>query len=185
VIFLEPHPVGGDIACIAHRDAEPVRGISESIDDFEGCGFLALQAIGIDRVDQGDGIFFSRLTDDVQGAVEVAADRQNLGAIHQGLGQLSLGDVAVRNQDEGPHAPPARIGRGRGACVARARTDHGFAAILLGLADGHGHATVLEGTGRVQAVVFHIDLDPLADAVSDRWDGNQRCRPFAEGDHRC
>ena len=184
LVFLEAHPIGGDVAGIAHGNAEPVRSITEGIDDFESSCFLALQSVGVHRVDQRHGVFLRGFADDVQSAVEIAADGQNLSAIDEGLSQFSLGDVTVWNQDEGPHAATTGIGRGRGTGVAGAGADHGFTAGFLGLADGHGHPSILEGSGGIEAVVFDVHLHSFADPFLDRRHRDQRGCSFPEGDHR-
>src|SRR5439155_120324 len=48
-------PVGGDVAGVADRDAVDVGGVAQHVDDLEGAGLLALDPVGIDRVDDGDG----------------------------------------------------------------------------------------------------------------------------------
>ena len=97
LIFLKTHPIGGDVPGVAHGNAQPVRCISEGIYDFESRRLLALQPVGIHRVNKGDGIFFCCFSNDVEGAVEVAADRQDFSPVHQSLSQFSLGDIAVRD----------------------------------------------------------------------------------------
>ena len=184
LVFLKSHPVSGDVSCIAHGDAQPVRGFPKGIDDLEGCGLLTLQSVGIDRIHQGHGVPVRRLPNDVEGSVEVAADRKDLCAVHQSLGQLSLGDVAVRDQDECTHASTTGVGRRCCRGISGARADHSFTAGFLGLADGHGHAAVLERPGWIQAVVFHMDGHTPANALGHGWHWDQRCRPFSEGDHR-
>ena len=183
LIFLETHPIGGDVSGVAHGNAQPVGCITEGIHDFEGRRFLALQPVGIHRVHEGDGILLCRFPNDVEGAVEVAADRQHLSAVHQRLSQFSLGDIAIRDQDERTHPTPPGIGRSRSTGVARAGTNHRFTTGFLGFADGHGHAPVLEGPCGVQAVVFHEHLHALADLFRNRWHGDQRGGAFTQADH--
>ena len=184
-VFVEAHPVGADVAGIAHRDAEPVGGVAEGVDHFEGRRFLALKPVGVEGIHQGDRVGVGHLPNDRQGPVEVALHRQHLGAIEQGLGQFSLGHVAIRNQHEGPHAAAAGIG-GRGSRgVAGAGADHRLRAGLLGLGDGHGHAPVLEGAGGVEPVVFEEHLHASADPFADHRRGDQGGGAFPQGDHRC
>ena len=185
LVFLETHPVSRDVACIAHRNAEPVRSISEGVDDFECSSLLTLQAIGIHRIHESDRVCLGSLPDDVQCPVEVAADGQDLSAVDESLSQFSLGNVPIRDQNEGPHAAATGVGGGGGTCVARAGADHRFTTGFLRFADGHGHATVLEGSGGVQAVVFHEHLHTVPDSFGDAWDRDQRCGAFTKSDHRC
>ena len=169
LIFLEPHPAAVMLPALPRCRASQAspRASMISVAVFR-------LSIGIDRATRVTG-FFSRL----HGCPRGRSCRGSPEPRRHTPAFRFLGD-AVRDQDEGL-VPPAR-GRGRCACVARAGTDHGRSHLPC---LGHGHATVLEGTGRVQAVVFHEDLDSFADPFSDRWNGNQRCRPFAEGDYRC
>ena len=184
LVFLEAHPVGGDVSGVAHRDAEPVRSITEGIDDFKCSCLLALKPVRVHRVDQRHGILLRCFTNDVQSAVEIAADGQNLSAVNEGLGQFPLGDVTVWNQHEGPHAATTGVGRGSGTGVAGTGADHSFTAGFLGFADGHGHPPILEGAGWIESVVFDVHLHSPADTLLDGRHRNQRRRSFAEGDHR-
>ena len=183
LVFLEPHPVGRDVAGVAHGNAQPIGGITEGIDDFKGSGFLALKSVGVYRVHQRHGVFLRRFANDVQSPVEIAANRQNLSAVDEGLRQFSLGDVPVGNQHEGPHATATGVGRGGCTGVAGTGADHSLAAGFLGLADGHGHAPILEGSGRIETVVLDEDLHVLADPLLDGGYRDQWSRPLPEGDH--
>ena len=58
MILDKPLPVGGDVAGIAHRDEEHVRGIAQLVDDLKGGSLLPLDAIWVKGVDQGDGVLF-------------------------------------------------------------------------------------------------------------------------------
>ena len=184
MILLEPHPVRRDVSGVAHRDAQPIRGVTQGIDQLKGCCFLSLQPVGIHRIHQSDRVLVRNFTHDVQCTVEVSANRQHFSAVDQSLRQFALGDIAIWNQHEGPQAGTAGIGSRRCGGVARTGTDHGFAASLLGLADGHRHAPILEGSGGIQAVVFHVDLHAFADPFGDGGDRDQRRSAFAQGHHR-
>ena len=185
LVLLEAHPVGGDVAGVAHGNAQPIRGITEGIHDFKGSCFLALQAVGVHRIHQRHGVFLRRFANDVESPVKVAADRQNFGAVDERLGQLALGHITIRDQHERPHAAPPGIGRGRGTGVSGAGADHGFATGFLGLADCHGHASILEGSRRIETVVFDVHLHPLADSFRNRRHRDQGSGPLSQGDHRC
>ena len=113
-VFLESHPVGADVARIAHGDAEPIGGITQFIHHLKGRRFLAFQAIGVEGIHQGDRVLIGHLAHDAQGPVKVAAHSQHLGAIEQGLRQFPLGHIAIGDQHKGPHSAAAGIGsRGR------------------------------------------------------------------------
>src|SRR3569623_1961008 len=53
-IFLIAHPVRGNIAGIAYRQAMIIGRALELLDDFEGGGLLPLKAKRVDGVDEGD-----------------------------------------------------------------------------------------------------------------------------------
>ncbi|MBA7592967.1 hypothetical protein ES708_35172 [subsurface metagenome] len=58
MVLLEALPVGGDVARVAHGDEEIVGGFAQIIDNLEGGGLLPLDAVGVERVDQRDGVLF-------------------------------------------------------------------------------------------------------------------------------
>ena len=184
LVLLETHPIGADVAGVAHGDAEPIRRISQGIHHLKGGGFLALEPERVERVHQGDRVGVGHLAHDRQGPVEVALHGQDFGAVEQGLGQLALGHVAIGNQHKGPHAGPAGIGRRRSGGVAGAGADHGLRAGFAGLADRHGHAPILEGTGGIKTVVLEEHLHPPADPLRDHRRRDQRGCSLAQGDHR-
>src|SRR6185295_14082745 len=51
-VLLKTPPPGGDVAGIADRDGERVRGAAELVTGLKRCRFLALDPIGVDRVDE-------------------------------------------------------------------------------------------------------------------------------------
>ncbi len=155
-----------------------------AVHHFEGGRLLALEPVGVEGVDQGDGVALGHVADDGQGPVEVALHRQHLGTVEKRLGQLPLGHIAVGNQHEGPHAPPAGIGGRGGRGVAGAGADHRFGARFLRLAEGHGHAPVLEGAGGVEAVVLEEHLHAPAHPLGDHRCRDQGGGPLPQGDHR-
>ena len=114
LVFVEAHPVGADVAGVAHGDAQPIGGLAQGIHHLEGGGFLALQAEGVHRVHQGDRVLVRHFLHDRQGPVEVALHGQHFSAVEQGLGELALGHIAIGDQHEGAHATSARIGRSCG-----------------------------------------------------------------------
>ena len=57
------------------------------------------------------------------------------------------------------------VGGGGGAGIAGGGADDGLRAGLDGLREGHGHAAILEGAGRVQALVFDEDFAVATDAL--------------------
>ena len=79
---------------------------SERVDDLEGRGLLALDPVGVDRVDQRHRELVGQAAGQPQAVVEVALDLQQPGAVHQRLGQLAGGDLAVRHQHRAGDARP-------------------------------------------------------------------------------
>ena len=146
---------------------------------------MALQSVGVHRIHQGDRIFVGNFLNDRQGFVEVALDGDYLGAVEQGLGQFSLGHIAIWDQHEGPHAAAAGVGGRSSRGVARAGADHCFRAGFLGFGNRHGHAPVFKGAGGVEAVVFQIDLDAAADPLGDHRCWDQGCGTLSQGDYGC
>ena len=111
-------------------------------------GLLALEAEGIDGIDDGDGLGLADLADEAQGVVEIAVDGHDLRAVHEGLREFAEGDLARGQKDDAGDAGARGVGGGGGAGVAGAGADHGLRAVLDGLGERHGHAAVLEGAGR-------------------------------------
>src|SRR5690606_26693555 len=183
-VFAVAHPVRGDVAGVADGQAVVVRGAAEFFNDFERGSFLALQAARVDRVDDGYRRVFGDLLDEFHAFVEVAANLQGDGAVHHRLGQFAHGDLAFRDQHERGDAGARSVGSGGGRGVAGGGTDDGGAALFHGLGHGHGHATVLERAGRVEAFVFHVDVDVLAEQLRDVLQANQRRVAFTEADDR-
>ena len=118
----------------------------------------------------------------VERLVEVAAHLEHPGAVHEGLGQLAQGDVALGDEHHAGQAGPRRVGGRRGRGVARRRAHDRLGALLDRLGDGHGHAAVLERPGRVGALDLQPDLgaDPLGEARRRQ----QRRAALEQGDHR-
>ena len=56
IILFEPRPIGCDIARITYRQTQPIRRGFEHITNFKRRCLLSLNAIGIDRIHQSDGM---------------------------------------------------------------------------------------------------------------------------------
>ena len=148
-VFLETLPVGGDVAGVADGQEVKVWRSAELVADFEGGGFLALDADGVDAVDDFNGSDGGKFADKAQGDVEVAVDGDGLGSVDEGLGKFAHGDVAVRQDDDAFEFGAGGIGGGGSGSVAGAGADDGLGAFFAGFADGHGHASVFERCGGV------------------------------------
>ena len=182
-VLLEPHPVGTDVAGVAHGNTQPVRSISQDVHHFEGRRFLSLEPVGVDGVHQGDGIAPRQVLGEGKGLVEVALNGQHFGAVQQSLGQLALGHVAIRNDGKCPQTPTSGIGRCRCGRIACAGADDGRGPRLLGLADGHGHAPILEAARGVQAVHLQEHPHAAANALLQGWGSQQRRVALQQADN--
>ena len=132
------------------------------VDDLEGAGLLALDAVGLTELTTVTGALLAELADDVERLVEVAPHLQDLGPVDEGLGQLAEGDVTLGDEHGAGQPGAGAEGGGRGRGVAGRRADHRLGPLLDGLGDGHGHAPVLERSGGVGALDLeqHPGADP-------------------------
>ena len=180
MILDKPLPVGGDIASIAHRYEEVVRGLAQSVDDLEGGGLLPLDAIGVEGIDQGNGVLLGQGADDIQRLVEVAVNGDDLRPVDKRLSELSLGDFSLGDDDNGlkPEARP-KSGR-RGAGVASGGADDRLASLLHRLGHGNHHAPVLEGAGGVAS--FQLEVKLTAELLLELPRAYQLRIPLAQGD---
>ena len=110
----ESLPVGRDIAGIAHRNEQVVRRFAQDVHNLKGGRLLPFDAEGIDGIDQGHRILLGQRAHNVQRLVEIPADSHDLSTVHNGLGQLAQGDLALGDNDDGLRArtvlrrPPPR-----------------------------------------------------------------------------
>src|ERR1017187_1833914 len=162
-----------------------VRGASECITDFEGGGLLAFDAVGIDGINDLDAGAFTDLADDTQGVIKIPAQGDDGRAFHQGLGQFAHGDGAFGEKHHAFDARPRGVSCGGGGGVAGARADHGFCAAFDSHRDRHGHATVFEGSGRVQSLVLEPNLQAAADDLLQIVGVNEGSVALAQGHDGC
>ena len=118
VVLAEAAPVGGDVAGVADGDEQVVGRVAEGVDDLEGGGLLPLDAVGVDGVDEGDGMDVGDGQRQLQRDVEVAVDGDDAGAVRDGLRQLALRDAPLRHEDVDLQAAVGGEGGGGGAGVA-------------------------------------------------------------------
>ncbi len=149
-------PVGRDVAGVADGQAVHVGRVAERVAHLEGGGLLAVDAVGVDRVDQRRRVVLRQRAAQVEAVVEVALHLQQLRAVNERLRQLAERDLALGHEDRAGQPALGGVGGGARAGVAGARADDGLGAGLHRLADRHRHAAVLERPGRVGA----LDLEP-------------------------
>jgi hypothetical protein len=87
-------PVRRDVAGVADGQHMDVGSIAEDIDDLEGRGLLALDAIGVDRVDEVDRVGLGEFAAQRQAVVEVPVDLEQGRTVRDGLAHLPGRDLA-------------------------------------------------------------------------------------------
>ncbi len=174
---------GRDVARVAdgREDAQVVHLPVPPLGDLEGVGLLAQDAPGVLGIEQGHAVVVGQVLHHLHAVVEHAGDLQHGGAVAQGLGQLLGRDLALGQDDHRGDGPAAVCGveRGRGRGVARGSADreHLVPAVLadqrLEVAEGAGHAAVLEGGRGVLPVVLVAEAaaDFLLQGVGGHDDG--------------
>ncbi len=157
---------GGDVAGVAdgHHHGFVRQIIVEGLGDLIGIGLLAPDAPGVFGVEQGHLVVVGQGLHHLHAVVEDAGDLQDLGAAAQGLGQLLGRDLAV-GQDHRGGDPVSQVGgvkRRRRGGVAGGGADGqdlagpGLLRQEVEVAQGRGHAPVLERGAGVLAVVLEI-----------------------------
>ena len=139
---------------------------AERLGDLEGGRLLTLDAELVDRVDERDRMLLGDCAHELQSAVEVAADRDHLGAVHQRLSELAHRDLALGHDHDAADPGARGVGGQRRGGVAGRSADHRLGAIAHGGRDRAGHAAVLEAPGRVRALDLqpHVGADALGQA---------------------
>ena len=176
----EAAPVRGDVAGVADGDAERVELCVEILGDLVGRGLLALHAELIDGVDQRDRVGGGELAHQLQRHVEVAVERDHPRPVHERLGQLAGGDLAVGHDHRAAQAGTGRVGGGAGGGVARGRAHDGLCALADGRRHRAGHPAVLEGAGWIQPLELAPHLG--ADALGQVGGQDQRRAALAQRD---
>ncbi len=113
--------------------------------------------------------------------VEVPAQGDHAGAVHERLSQLAGGDLALRDDDRAAQTGPGRVGGGRGGGVAGGGADERPRSLAHGGRHRRGHAAVLERAGRVGP----LELEPHLRVGLLREPGgeDQGGVPLPERDH--
>ena len=156
--LLVPLPVCGDVPRIADGEDMDVGSVAEFLDDLKGSGLLTLDAVGIDRVDDGEVTGLTEFADETEGVVEVAPDGDDGRPVDIGLDHLASGDAAGRKENGALHSGAGGVGGGRCGGISRGGAEDGMGSLLGGLGDCHRHASILEGAGGIESLVLHVDL---------------------------
>ena len=155
---------------------------AQFLDDLEGRGFLSLQAIGIDGVDDRDRRLMRHLFHEFHAGVEVALNLDHDRTMDHRLRQFAERDLAVRDDHEAGDAGTRGIGRRCRRGVAGRGTDDGTAARFHRLGHGQGHAAVLEGTRRIESFKLDVDIHLLAQRARDVLELDQGRCALAQAD---
>ena len=117
----EASPAGGDVAGVADRQGNGIGRLAQRIDDLEGNGLLAGDAVGVDRVDDRRHAVVAEPAHGGQRLVEVAVDHDQPGAGRNRLRQLAAGNLAGRQDDVAWQTRPRRRRRPRRRSCCRSR----------------------------------------------------------------
>ncbi len=124
---------------------------------------LAFDAERVDGVEQVDAEAVGEHAHQRENLIEVGFHLKRARAVFQRLRQLAVGDVAVRDEDDGIESGGAGIGRHGCGRVAGGDARHALAAESNRLRDAAGHAVVFERSGGIEALVF--ERQPIQAAV--------------------
>ncbi len=169
---------GGDVARISdgHHHHLVGHGIVEILRDFIGVGLLSQDAPGVLRVEQGDLDVLGQGFDDFHAIVEHPGNLEDVRPAAERLGKL-LGRHFLVGQQDSRLDMGLEIGRiegrgGAGVPCGSADGEHLVDQSLpdekIDVAQGTGHAPVLEGGAGVLAVILVEEADAslfLKDAV--------------------
>jgi hypothetical protein len=146
-------------------------------------GFLSFDAKWVDRIEKVDAKLIGEGADQGQDLIEVRLHLESLRAVFERLRQFSVGNVSVRNENDGLQSGGARI-RGHG-CRRVAGGDAGDArhAQAHGLRGAAGHAVVLERSGGIESLM--LEGEEIESAILGGFlRGKERGVSFAQRDYR-
>ena len=86
VELAESAPVGGNVARITDREEHAVRSHSKLLEDLQGRRLLSLDAEWVDGIDHGVTGRLGEGPHHLEGAIEVAAHRDDQGSVGKRLG---------------------------------------------------------------------------------------------------
>ena len=169
------------VAAAAVRQREHVGQRAELLDDLGGRRHLALDAVGVRRVDEQRARLGRELLRRAVRVGERAFDLDDPPADSAHLDELRARRAAGGDDDHRLDARARRVRGARRGGVAGRRADDARDAALDGARHGDAHAAVLERAGRVRALPLEPELD--AEALRQARRREQRRASFAERDH--
>ena len=172
-VLAETGPIGGDVPRVAHRQAQPIGGVPQRVANLEGRRFLPLDAVGIDGVDQRDGVAVGDFHHHRQGVVEGAFDLHYLRAVGHRSGQFSGGHLPLGDEYHRLEAGAGCVGRRRGRRIPRGGANHGLRPASQRFADRGGHPAVFEGAGGVQSFEFDVQFKAAAQVFGQPRHGDE------------
>ena len=152
---------GTDVAQVADGDYDPIGYLPiKLLHDLNAHRLLALHAQGIHRVGQVNGGILGDLFDYGHASVEVGVQGQHQRAIGDGLDELSGGDLASGQENDGGDSRRSSVGSQRCGGVASGGTGHSADGLairphLLHHGDQHRHPQVFEGAGVAVTTQLH------------------------------
>src|SRR5579883_135739 len=155
-ISAKARPVGRDVAAVADRKREHVRGAPQRVADLVGRRRLTGDAVRVDGVDERHRVVGRQRPGRIEGGVEPAVDRDRPRAIGERLRDLRARDPAAREENHGLHTGPRRVRRRTGRRVAGRGAQQRARARLDRPGDRHDHAAILERSRGVRS----LELDP-------------------------
>jgi hypothetical protein len=181
-LALQPFVQAADDAAVAYTDKDAIRGIPAKLlaNLVAGCLF-ALSHIGIvGSVSIVPSVLFGSKQAQLKGVVVGALDQHYGGAKNEQLSNFGLGGALWYKDDVGLANAGAQPGKG-GSRVASTGGGDDLGPLLPGLRNGDGAGPVLEGGGRLAAVVFNpqmleaqIGRQPVGPVERRPTDGQRR-----------
>src|SRR5258707_2385077 len=184
MVFGVSFPISRNVSCITNRQDVRKRGFPERICNLECSRFLAFQSIGINRVHYANSGLIFEFANDPEAGIKISVDRNDLGATDESLRQLSQGDISRRYKHCTSKPSTSSVSGSRSRGITSRSADQGRSTTLDRFADGDGHSTVFERSGRVQPFILQKDLTPIAQERSQLRRLNQRSRTFTQRYYR-